>query len=106
MRSARHGAERRRLLEDANRVCTVVARFRPQNKVELGSGGQPIVRFENDETCNIDVSDRFGIVDVGSWRDADSGIVPRGVRGLHLRPRLPHGLFANRYLRLFYSPYG
>lgn len=80
--------------------------FRPQNKVELGSGGQPIVRFENEETCNIDVSYRFGVVDVGSWRDADSGIVPRGVGGLHLRPRLSHGLVSDRYLRLFYSPYG
>lgn len=36
-------------------VCTVVARFRPQNKVELGSGGQPIVDFENEETCEINV---------------------------------------------------
>ncbi|KAJ9663973.1 hypothetical protein H2198_000476 [Neophaeococcomyces mojaviensis] len=31
----------------------VVARFRPQNKVEVANGGQPIVRFESDDTCII-----------------------------------------------------
>ncbi|KAL1306126.1 hypothetical protein AAFC00_004240 [Neodothiora populina] len=31
----------------------VVARFRPQNKVELASGGTPIVDFESDDTCQI-----------------------------------------------------
>ncbi|KAJ5707640.1 hypothetical protein N7488_007441 [Penicillium malachiteum] len=31
----------------------VVARFRPQNKVELSSGGTPIVDFENEESCAI-----------------------------------------------------
>lgn len=34
----------------------VVARFRPQNRVELESGGQPVVRFEGDDTVTIDVS--------------------------------------------------
>jgi len=29
----------------------VVARFRPQNKVELASGGQPIVSFTGNDTC-------------------------------------------------------
>lgn len=33
----------------------VVARFRPQNKIELGSGGTPIVSFDGDDTCTIDV---------------------------------------------------
>jgi hypothetical protein len=33
----------------------VVARFRPQNKVELASGGQPIVSFEGDDTCSLHV---------------------------------------------------
>lgn len=33
----------------------VVARFRPQNKVELASGGLPIVKFEGDDTVAIDV---------------------------------------------------
>jgi hypothetical protein len=33
----------------------VVARFRPQNRIELDSGGQPIVRFEGNDTCSIDV---------------------------------------------------
>ncbi|KAI5300318.1 hypothetical protein KEM56_002548 [Ascosphaera pollenicola] len=31
----------------------VVARFRPQNKVELASGGEPVVEFESDDTCRI-----------------------------------------------------
>ncbi|CAI7580295.1 hypothetical protein N7533_009876 [Penicillium manginii] len=31
----------------------VIARFRPQNKVELASGGQPIVHFEGEESCMI-----------------------------------------------------
>ncbi|KAL4778965.1 P-loop containing nucleoside triphosphate hydrolase protein [Aspergillus varians] len=38
----------------------VVARFRPQNKVELGSGGQPIVNFENEETCAINSKEAAG----------------------------------------------
>lgn len=33
----------------------VVARFRPQNRVELESGGQPIVKFEGDDSVTIDV---------------------------------------------------
>lgn len=40
----------------------VVARFRPQNKVELASGGEPIVDFETEETCRINVRDlSFGL---------------------------------------------
>ncbi|KAI9711298.1 MAG: Kinesin heavy chain [Bogoriella megaspora] len=31
----------------------VVARFRPQNKVEIASGGEPIVDFESEDTCKI-----------------------------------------------------
>ena len=31
----------------------VVARFRPQNKIEVVNGGQPIVNFHGDDTCNI-----------------------------------------------------
>ncbi|WEW62042.1 Kinesin heavy chain [Emydomyces testavorans] len=31
----------------------VVARFRPQNKIETANGGQPIVEFESEETCRI-----------------------------------------------------
>ncbi|KAL6238363.1 hypothetical protein BDW75DRAFT_27217 [Aspergillus navahoensis] len=38
----------------------VVARFRPQNKVELASGGQPIVEFENEETCSINSKEASG----------------------------------------------
>lgn len=35
----------------------VVARFRPQNRIENESGGQAIVSFEGNDTCTIDVSD-------------------------------------------------
>lgn len=33
----------------------VVARFRPQNKVELASGGEPIVTFNGPDTCTLNV---------------------------------------------------
>ena len=33
----------------------MVARFRPQNKVEIASGGEPIVEFETEDTCSIQV---------------------------------------------------
>ena len=37
-------------------VCDkVVARFRPPNKTELASGGETIVNFETEDTCNINV---------------------------------------------------
>lgn len=39
----------------AANTIKVVARFRPQNRVELESGGQPIVKFEGDDTVKIDV---------------------------------------------------
>ena len=32
-----------------------MARFRPQNKIELGAGGEPIVSFDGEETCAINV---------------------------------------------------
>jgi kinesin family protein 5 len=32
-----------------------VARFRPQNKIEIASGGQPIVEFNSEDTCTIQV---------------------------------------------------
>ncbi|KAJ5593816.1 uncharacterized protein N7459_000024 [Penicillium hispanicum] len=38
----------------------VVARFRPQNKVELSSGGTPIVEFESEESCNINSREGTG----------------------------------------------
>ncbi|KAJ5116989.1 hypothetical protein N7456_001337 [Penicillium angulare] len=38
----------------------VVARFRPQNKVELSSGGTPIVDFENEESCAINSREGTG----------------------------------------------
>ncbi|KAK7749001.1 Kinesin heavy chain [Cytospora paraplurivora] len=38
----------------------VVARFRPQNRVELESGGQPIVKFEGDDSVTIDSKEAQG----------------------------------------------
>ncbi|GIJ92359.1 kinesin heavy chain isoform 5C [Aspergillus pseudoviridinutans] len=38
----------------------VVARFRPQNKVELASGGEPIVEFENEQSCLINSREGSG----------------------------------------------
>ncbi|ERS95919.1 kinesin heavy chain [Sporothrix schenckii ATCC 58251] len=38
----------------------VVARFRPQNKSELAAGGQPIVRFDGDDTLTVDSREAQG----------------------------------------------
>ncbi|KAF2758465.1 kinesin-domain-containing protein [Pseudovirgaria hyperparasitica] len=43
-----------------NNTVKVVARFRPQNKVEIASGGEPIVRFESDDTCAIKSQEASG----------------------------------------------
>ncbi|KAF4554390.1 Kinesin heavy chain-like protein 1 [Elsinoe fawcettii] len=37
----------------ASNTIKVVARFRPQNKIELASGGNPIVEFESEDTCKV-----------------------------------------------------
>ncbi|KAF2493357.1 kinesin-domain-containing protein [Lophium mytilinum] len=44
----------------ASNTIKVVARFRPQNKVELASGGDSIVSFETDDTCNIQSGEASG----------------------------------------------
>ncbi|KAL9110787.1 MAG: hypothetical protein Q9227_004779 [Pyrenula ochraceoflavens] len=38
----------------------VVARFRPQNKIELGAGGEPIVKFDSEETCAVSTGEGNG----------------------------------------------
>ncbi|KAI1397612.1 kinesin-domain-containing protein [Hypoxylon fuscum] len=38
----------------------VVARFRPQNKIELNSGGEPIVSFAGPDTCSINSAEAAG----------------------------------------------
>ena len=38
----------------------VVARFRPQNKVEIASGGEPIVGFDSEDTCRLDSKEAQG----------------------------------------------
>ncbi|KAK6828106.1 hypothetical protein PG987_011447 [Apiospora arundinis] len=44
----------------APNTIKVVARFRPQNKVELASGGQPIVTFDGDDTCKLNSAEAAG----------------------------------------------
>lgn len=39
----------------SNNSIKVVARFRPQNRIEIESGGKPIVTFNSEDTCTIDV---------------------------------------------------
>ncbi len=41
-------------MSNANSI-KVVARFRPQNKVELAAGGEPIVTFEGNDTLTVEV---------------------------------------------------
>ncbi|KAI9867605.1 MAG: Kinesin heavy chain [Trichoglossum hirsutum] len=38
----------------------VVARFRPQNKIELESGGEPIVQFHSEDTCELNSREASG----------------------------------------------
>ncbi|KAF1981458.1 kinesin family protein [Aulographum hederae CBS 113979] len=38
----------------------VVARFRPQNKIEVASGGEPIVDFETEDTCKVSSKEASG----------------------------------------------
>ncbi|KAI9762895.1 MAG: Kinesin heavy chain [Geoglossum simile] len=38
----------------------VVARFRPQNKVELESGGEPVVQFQSEDTCELNSKEAAG----------------------------------------------
>ncbi|OTB05464.1 hypothetical protein M426DRAFT_72795 [Hypoxylon sp. CI-4A] len=38
----------------------VVARFRPQNKVELASGGEPVVSFDGPDTCSLNSAEAAG----------------------------------------------
>ncbi|KAF7546497.1 hypothetical protein G7Z17_g8381 [Cylindrodendrum hubeiense] len=44
----------------ASNGIKVVARFRPQNKIELESGGKPIVSFDGDDTCTVESRDAQG----------------------------------------------
>ncbi|EED19062.1 kinesin family protein (KinA), putative [Talaromyces stipitatus ATCC 10500] len=44
----------------ASNTIKVVARFRPQNKIELASGGEPIVEFEANDTCKINSREGTG----------------------------------------------
>ncbi|KAK1762236.1 kinesin-domain-containing protein [Phialemonium atrogriseum] len=46
-------------MSSANSI-KVVARFRPQNRIELDSGGQPIVSFDGNDTCTIESKEAQG----------------------------------------------
>ncbi|KAI3331797.1 kinesin-domain-containing protein [Xylariaceae sp. AK1471] len=46
-------------MSSANSI-KVVARFRPQNKIELESGGEPIVTFDGNDTCSINSNEAAG----------------------------------------------
>ncbi|KAK3991343.1 kinesin heavy chain [Cladorrhinum sp. PSN332] len=46
-------------MSNANSI-KVVARFRPQNRVEIESGGQPIVSFQGQDTCTVDSKEAQG----------------------------------------------
>ncbi|KAJ2982277.1 hypothetical protein NUW58_g6478 [Xylaria curta] len=46
-------------MSSANSI-KVVARFRPQNKIELESGGEPIVAFDGNDTCTITSAEAAG----------------------------------------------
>ncbi|EAQ87910.1 kinesin heavy chain [Chaetomium globosum CBS 148.51] len=46
-------------MSNANSI-KVVARFRPQNRVEIESGGQPIVSFDGQDTCTVDSREAQG----------------------------------------------
>ncbi|KAK0627744.1 P-loop containing nucleoside triphosphate hydrolase protein [Immersiella caudata] len=46
-------------MSSANSI-KVVARFRPQNRIEIESGGQPIVRFDGQDTCTIESKEAQG----------------------------------------------
>ncbi|KAL7963332.1 P-loop containing nucleoside triphosphate hydrolase protein [Trichoderma compactum] len=44
----------------SNNTIKVVARFRPQNRIEIESGGKPIVSFTSDDTCTLDSKEAQG----------------------------------------------
>ncbi|KAF2262712.1 kinesin-domain-containing protein [Lojkania enalia] len=44
----------------SSNTIKVVARFRPQNKVEIASGGEPIVDFTSEDTCSIQSKEASG----------------------------------------------
>lgn len=75
-------------MSSANSI-KVVARFRPQNKIELESGGEPIVSFDGGDTCSLNVrtalSPRIRTPVYGGLL-TDSIVVGRGRWLLHLRP--------------------
>lgn len=46
--------------DGSSNTIKVVARFRPQNKIELASGGEPIVNFQSEDTCELTSKEASG----------------------------------------------
>ncbi|KAJ4295484.1 Kinesin heavy chain [Kalmusia sp. IMI 367209] len=44
----------------SSNTIKVVARFRPQNKIEIASGGEPIVDFKDEDTCSVSSKEASG----------------------------------------------
>ncbi|KAF2277122.1 kinesin-domain-containing protein [Westerdykella ornata] len=47
-------------MASSSNTIKVVARFRPQNKVEIASGGEPVVEFTSEDTCTIQSNEASG----------------------------------------------
>lgn len=54
-----HGVHTAATMASYNTI-KVVARFRPQNKVEIASGGEPIVDFKSEDTCVVQSREASG----------------------------------------------
>ncbi|OKL63422.1 Kinesin heavy chain [Talaromyces atroroseus] len=48
------------MASSSSNTIKVVARFRPQNKKEIASGGEPIVELESNETCKVNSREGSG----------------------------------------------
>ena len=81
-------------LQDGGLTIAVVARFRPQNKIEIASGGQPIVAFDSEDTCRIQVRCEDEMASSPSRNGTDNSIVGWRPGRIHLRSRLRHELAA------------
>ena len=62
----------------------VVARFRPQNRTEIELGGQPIVEFDSEDTCRLDVC----VYQTVEGHVLTRWVVKGGLGGFHFRPRV------------------
>jgi hypothetical protein len=69
----------------SNNSIKVVARFRPQNRIELESGGKPIVAFDGNDSCTVDVSSPLAmLITCAVVANRSCREVPRSPGQLHL----------------------